>query len=71
MWGVFSRFYLFLCSTIFKIPSVGLFGTFILRFNLGIFFLSILLTLLIGGILIIGSSSVRFLIVGSSVGNNS
>jgi len=32
---------------------------------------SILLTLLIGGILMIGSNSIRFLIVGSSVGNNS
>jgi len=69
--GVFSSFYLFLCSTIFKVPSVGLFGAFILRFNLAVFFVSILLTLLIGGILMIGSNSIRFLIVGSSVGNNS
>jgi len=35
--GVFSSFYLFLCSTIFKVPSVGLFGAFILRFNLAVF----------------------------------
>lgn len=57
--------------TLFKIPSIFILSAFLPLINLNILLFSTLFTILVGGLVIIFSNDLRFIIIGSSVANNS
>lgn len=67
----FRNFIFFLSSTFFKIPSVLIIYSFYYLLDLKLMFFSIVLTVIVGSISIILRNDFRFILVSSSVVNNS
>lgn len=67
----FPNFAFFLSRTIFKLPSLLMLSEFYLLFSMKIVLISSILTLLVGSFLMIISSDFRFILICSSVANNS
>jgi len=67
----FPNFILFFSSTFFKLPPLILLITFFTLFNLYLLLFAVVFTLLTGGLVIVFSNDLRFIILGSSVANNS
>jgi NADH:ubiquinone oxidoreductase subunit 2 (subunit N) len=76
MWYVnliykFPNFVFWLASTLHKIPAMLIIKMFSLELNLTLLWLSILITVLLSGLMILSILDLRMLLVISSIGNNS
>lgn len=67
----FPNFILYFSMTLFKIPSILILSAFFSLVNFSVLFFSSLSTIAIGGLVIVFSNDLRFIIIGSSVANNS
>ena len=67
----FPNFVLIFSMTLFKIPSVYILRAFFNLLDLKLLFMSSLITVLVGGSIMIFSNDLRFILIGSSVANNS
>lgn len=68
---LFNNSIFFLSSTIFKLPSIFIISNFYCFINFSVLFMSALLTITIGALVIINSNDLRFVLIASSVVNNS
>lgn len=67
----FPNLVLFISRTFFKIPSILIIYFFFDYLNISAFIISLVLTIFIGAISIVFSNDLRFLLIASSVANNS
>lgn len=68
---MFGNFMFFFSSTMFKLPSIFIVTNFYSTINFSLMFLSAVITVILGATIIISSSDLRFVLVCSSVVNNS
>lgn len=67
----FPNFVLYIASTLHKLPPLLILTNFNLMFSPSVFWFSIVRTVFVSGFLILSSQDLRYLLVLSSVGNNS
>ena len=67
----FNNFMFFLSRTVFKLPSVFIIINFYYSVNMLLLFFSAVLTVILGAVIIINSRDLRFVLICSSVVNNS
>lgn len=66
----FPNFALFFSMTIFKIPSIYILRSFSHLLSYEILFLSSILTIMVGGFIMVFRNDLRLIVVGSSIANN-
>lgn len=69
--SMFPNFLFFFSRTVFKIPSILIFSYFMDFFYIPIIILRSVLTILLGSVVIVFSNDFRFILLASSVANNS
>lgn len=68
---LFSNFMFWFSSTFFKIPSIIILYNFFYILNYNVFFISRILTIFFGALAMLSSNDLRFILISSSVVNNS